>query len=332
VPCLPTLPPLHAAHDQAAHAAPQSSPSSSNPKSQIQNPQSDHPRRAVPLTFNPIINDEANILAAIARGDRTIPDLAEEHATTITALCLWLQREDIQEKLNALSSCGATLTRVAAVNHLPKAVSALSFQIDGYIFDRTHNLIKPGLDADRIAATRDANVRKAAHLMLRLAKFDPNQPIYRRRKRADRADPSTLAPRIADRANPSTLAPRIADRANPSTLAPQGFAQRGEVASAQHEPVRGVFSNLPHADIVTPDFASDTEHVLPLPSTSPKGEVPAQPGVGAPAFSPGFAPALPTTSSSSLSHIPLPTSDFESDFEPDPESEPVPEPSLVNSS
>jgi hypothetical protein len=86
VPFLPVLPPLHAAHDQAAHPAPQSSPSPSNPKSQIQNPQSDHPRRAVPTTFSPIINDEANILASIARGDRTLPDLAEEHATTVTAL------------------------------------------------------------------------------------------------------------------------------------------------------------------------------------------------------------------------------------------------------
>ena len=302
VPFLPTLPPLHAAHDQAAHPAPQSSPSPSNPKSQIQNPQSEtpdapsHGRRQVPTTFSPIINDEANILASIARGDRTLPDLAEEHATTVTALCLWLQREDVQQKLNDLTTAGATLTRIAAVNQLPKAVSALSFQIDGYIFDRTHNLIKPGLDADRISATRDANVRKAAHLMLRLAKFDPNQPVYRRRERADRAIPSTLAP--------------------------QGFAQRGEVASAQHEPVRGVFSNLPHADIVTPDFASETERARLVPSISHKGEVGGAPKatVGAPAFPTDFAPAFPTSSSSCLSvftsQVPSPTSDFEPEPSP----------------
>jgi hypothetical protein len=134
----------------------------------------------------------------------------------VTALCLWLQREDIQKKLADLTSCGAQLTRIAAANQLPKAVSALSFQIDGYIFDRTHNLIKPGLDADRVAATRDANVRKAAHLLLRLAKFDPNQPAYRRRERAARAIPSTLSPR--------------------------SNAERGEEASAQHEQVRGVLN------------------------------------------------------------------------------------------
>ena len=323
------------------------SSSESNPNSQIQNPKSSA-RRAVPTTFNPIINDEANILASIARGDRTLPDLAEEHGTTVTALCLWLQREDIQKKLNDLTTAGATLTRIAAVNQLPKAVSALSFQIDGYIFDRTHNLIKPGLDADRISATRDANVRKAAHLLLRLAKFDPSQPVYRRR---ERADSSTLAPRIADRASPSTLSPRIADRTDlgearsPAGGADGGAVERsetegalllistfrkgvgGEEASAQHEQVRGAFSKLTHAQVVTPDFAGETERARLLPSTSPEGEVPAKvggPGVGAPAF--------PTSSSFCLSHIPLPTSDFEPDYDDDPESEPAPEPSLANSS
>ncbi len=318
------------------------SPSPFNPQSQIQNPQSEAPgsppRRAVPLTFNPIINDEANILAAIARGDRTLPDLAEEHGTTVTALCLWLQREDIQRKLADLTTAGATLTRIAAVNNLPKAVSALSFQIDGYIFDRTHNLIKPGLDADRVAATRDANVRKAAHLLLRLAKFDPNQPIYRRRDRADRTIPSTLAPHIADRTD-------LGEARSPAGGADGGAVERsetegalllistfrkgvgGEEASAQHEQVRGAFSKLTHAQVVTPDFAGETERARLLPSTSPEGEVPAKvggPGVGAPAF--------PTSSSFCLSHIPLPTSDFEPDYDDDPESEPAPEPSLANSS
>jgi hypothetical protein len=314
VPFLPTLPPLHAAHDQAAHPAPQSSPSPSNPKSQIQNPQSEAPdspspgRRQVPTTFNPIINDEANILASIARGDRTLPDLAEEHATTVTALCLWLQREDIQKKLNDLTTAGATLTRIAAVNNLPKAVSTLSFQIDGYIFDRTHNLIKPGLDADRVAATRDANVRKAAHLMLRLAKFDPNQPVYRRRERADRAI-------LSEARSPGPDGGAVERSETEGALLLISTSRKGvggEEASAQHEPVRGVLNNLTHANIVMPDDASDTEHALPLPSTSHKGEVGGAPKAteGTPAFPPGFAPAFPTSSSSSLSHIPLPTSDF----------------------
>jgi hypothetical protein len=113
----------------------------------------------------------------------TIPDLVEHHGTTMPAFSMWLMREDIQAKLATMTQAAACSIRIAAVNQLPKAVSALSFQIDGYIADRCRNLIKPGLDADRVAATRDANVRKAAHLMLRLAKFDPNQPLYRRRER-----------------------------------------------------------------------------------------------------------------------------------------------------
>jgi hypothetical protein len=47
-------------------------------------------RRPVPLTFSPIINDEANILSAIARGESAIPDMAERYKTTVTAFCLWL--------------------------------------------------------------------------------------------------------------------------------------------------------------------------------------------------------------------------------------------------
>jgi hypothetical protein len=276
---LPTTAAAASGPSAACDADPSAASSSdSNPKSQIQNPKSetsDAPspgRCQVPTTFSPIINDEANILAAISRGDRTIPDLAEEHGTTVTALCLWLQREDIQKKLADLTSCGATLTRIAAVNNLPKAVSALSFQIDGYIADRCRNLIKPGLDADRVAATRDANVRKAAHLMLRLAKFDPNQPVYRRRERADRASPSTLSPRSADRASPSTLSPR-------------SNAERGEEASAQHEPVRGTLNTPPqsaattllptsHIPLLTSHFPFPTPHFIPRDDLLAHGPAP----------------------------------------------------------
>ena len=285
------------------------SPSPSNPKSQIQNPQSEapdapsHGRRQVPTTFSPIINDEANILAAIARGDRTIPDLAEEHATTVTALCLWLQREDIQKKLADLTTAGATLTRIAAVNQLPKAVSALSFQIDGYIADRCRNLIKPGLDADRISATRDANVRKAAHLLLRLAKFDPNQPVYRRRERADRAILSEARSPGPD-GGAVEQAPRSETEGAPLLPSDSRKGVGGEEASAQHEPVRGAL-NTPAPS------ASSSPALLPAPL----------PDILDLCFSTlaAIAPESSRTSESQTripipvltSHIPLPTSHFQ---------------------
>jgi len=173
-----------------APASPAGASSSFVPRSALPIPQSgtgdDAPagRRQAPLCFIASPDRESDILAAIARGDRTLPDLAHDHHTTVPALCIWLQREDIQHKLTDLASAGATLTRIAAANHLPKAVRAMAFQIDSYIFDRTHNLIKPGLEADRAAAARDAHIRKAAHLLLRLARFDPAQPLYRKREPA----------------------------------------------------------------------------------------------------------------------------------------------------
>jgi hypothetical protein len=183
-----------AASASASHAA--APPPSSNQKTQIQNPQSDDgphvpARRQVPLIFDPIINDEANILCHIARGDLTLAELAIKYETTVSNFCLWLQREDIQQKLSDLTTCGAQLTRVAAVNQLPKAVQAMASQIDGYEFDRGHNLIKPGLAADKVAALRDANVRKAANLLLRLARFDPSRPLYSPRPPRSHALPST---------------------------------------------------------------------------------------------------------------------------------------------
>lgn len=164
-----------------------SSSSSTSPPDHSAASASPLPRRAVPLTFSPIINDEANILCHIARGDFTLAELAIKYETTVSAFCLWLQRDDIQQKLNDLTTAGATLTRIAAVNQLPRAVTAMTAQIDGYEFDRAHNLIKPGLAADKVAALRDANIRKACTLLLRLARFDPSQPVYRKREPASRA-------------------------------------------------------------------------------------------------------------------------------------------------
>ncbi len=201
------------------------------------------PRRAVPLTFNPIINDEMNILAALSRGDSTIPELVEQYGTTMPAFSMWLMREDIQAKLATMTQAAACSIRIAGVNQLPKAVKAMAFQIESYIFDRTHNLIKPGLDADRVAATRDANVRKAAHLMLRLAKFDPSQPLYRRRERAsDRRDVeepiTTPAPRQT-RPAPATdeLLQSVIDSGVLNSLAPSHAVEPSRISVPVARPV-----------------------------------------------------------------------------------------------
>jgi hypothetical protein len=249
--------------------------------------------------------------------------MAERYKTTVTAFCLWLQREDIQQKLADLATCGAQLTRIGAINNLPKAVKAINFQVESYIFARCHNLIRDGMEYERVSTVRDDHVRKACTLLLRLATFDPSRPLYRKRERDPAAD--ILAPRDIparrSRPTPTTheLLASIAELFNLNQGAPVPVPASAPIASEILPPAKQraegatafppAFSTSSRASCIAGfAFPSELDSVK-LPQGGAVEQAQRRETEGAPAFPPAFPPAfstlpLPISFSSSLTASP----------------------------
>ena len=129
---------------------------------------------ADPLHFSPPDDSIAAIFDDLNRPDTTLREIAESRGATIDALTLWMARPDIAARLSALESGIARRTRMVAANYLTFAVKAVAGIIREYNDEENNTLLNPNSRADREQRRRARETaRRAASLLLRLAKFSP---------------------------------------------------------------------------------------------------------------------------------------------------------------
>src|SRR5690349_17441361 len=136
---------------------------------------------AIPTPFSLPEAAISRILSDLGRPDYTFRDIAEMHGTNADALTIWLTRPDIEARLAAIESAIARRTRLIATNYLPSAVKTVTRILDEYNDEESHRPIDPRIPQHGELRRRSRETaRRAASLLLRLAKFHQSPPRKRR--------------------------------------------------------------------------------------------------------------------------------------------------------
>ena len=132
-----------------------------------------------PLTpfFTPDPTQVAAILTDLTSTEHSLADVAELHHTTIDALSAWAARPEIQDRLRAIETLAAQRARLAAAAHLPLAIGALADMLTAYRADESRTPMRGDLKSIHLAEIRRSNARRAANLIMRLARFSSFSPL-----------------------------------------------------------------------------------------------------------------------------------------------------------
>jgi hypothetical protein len=134
------------------------------PQSTIRNPHS-----AIPsIPQSPIQPDQ--LIKELADPTQTLGDVAYLHDLSLEQLTRWIAQPDTTERLKALTDSIYLRTRLAAINHLATAVSALNTMIGAYIEEERRTPVNSTSIQDRDQRRRSRETaRKAINLLTRLA-------------------------------------------------------------------------------------------------------------------------------------------------------------------
>lgn len=137
----------------------------------------DDPADCKRIFFDPDPETTNKILLALYDPRTSLVDITLEHHTTLEALTLWLAHPEIAARIANLNSAAAQRNRMVATARLLHAVEALDNILNEYNDGACH---KAAIAEGRAAGMdnhlrRDRETaRKAAALMLRIARFDPD--------------------------------------------------------------------------------------------------------------------------------------------------------------
>lgn len=122
------------------------------------------------IVFNPPDHVVGRILDDVCNPSLSLEDVAQAHEVTLDAFVLWISRPDIQDRLALIATSAALRVRTIATLNLTSAVHCVSSIIKGYQH-REHNATRETPEALAALETLRLNARRAASLLLRLARF-----------------------------------------------------------------------------------------------------------------------------------------------------------------
>lgn len=127
--------------------------------------------------FSPPESAVPAILCDLGSPDITFRDVAHMHGATADTLTAWVTRPDIEARLAAIESAIARRARLIATNYLPSAVRTVTRILDEYNDEESRAAADPGSPRHGELRRRSRETaRRAASLLLRLARFAPLPP------------------------------------------------------------------------------------------------------------------------------------------------------------
>ena len=153
------------------------------------------------LSFNPPPPLAAAILDDLCDPSLSLAEIASAAGIVIEALSAWTIRPDIQEKLAGLATAASFRARLLAALNLPSAVEIIAAALKGCTDDENASGRRDTPEAIAARQTRRTESRRAASLLLRIARYHfeltPHSPPGRVRVLAGEgfaSSPSTPSP------------------------------------------------------------------------------------------------------------------------------------------
>ena len=128
--------------------------------------------------FNPTDERQiADVISCLGDPEHSLASVAERHNTSIQALTLWMQQPEIAARLDALESAFARMLRIQVADALPSVVNTLVEIVRDTLDELAHIPKNPhSVRALEQRSRARETGRKAAHLLVRLARFSGGPP------------------------------------------------------------------------------------------------------------------------------------------------------------
>ncbi|CAG0966018.1 hypothetical protein PHYC_00988 [Phycisphaerales bacterium] len=181
-------------------------------------PPSDLPSAICHLPFNPSPAAAAYILQSLTNPQAPLCGIADDHHTSVEALCRWIMSPEVQARLDIIRSVAALKVRMSVERELPHVGACLIHAMDQY-----HNeldIFRP--DGDDTLKEREhrrrarATAGKHAWHLQHLATYTHTDTSAPHGPRIPKSHRRRVAPRAFDPCTPGTNAPD-----QPAAISPQ---------------------------------------------------------------------------------------------------------------
>jgi len=156
-----------------------------------------------------------SLLIALADPDCALSTVAHEFKTTLSALCLWMERPDIQAALAARLNSIAIRTRFVASSYMPSVVKTLNNVLKDY--DAEIDQAFPDYSNPKTTETRARareSARRTSHLLICLTRYAP-APLPRTRTQDSSSPTQDSGP-----TGPTSASPTKSEIPNPKSEIP----------------------------------------------------------------------------------------------------------------
>src|ERR1043165_3963474 len=123
------------------------------------------------MSFNPDPPLAAAVLDDLCDPSMSFEDVANHVNCSLDALAAWMTRPDIQERLANLATSAALRARMLAALQLPSAVNTISQILRAYATAEQSAAPRATPEAQAHQETQRTSARRAAHLLLRIARY-----------------------------------------------------------------------------------------------------------------------------------------------------------------